>query len=136
MSSSSSQKRHDDGEIQLILGPMFAGKTTELFRRMRRQRYAKQEIILIKHTSDTRYDTKYSSKRDVHTHDGIKAPSTVVKKLSEVDSEHLSHMDVIGIDEGQFFSDIVEFCEKWASRGKIVIVAALNADFQRKPIIE
>ena len=58
--------------------------------------------------------------------------ATKAQKLAEVDSK-VYEFDVIAIDEGQFFTDIVEHCQKWSDQGKIVIVAALDATFERKP---
>ena len=58
--------------------------------------------------------------------------ATRAHKLAEVD-EKINDFDVVAIDEGQFFSDIVEYSQKWADKGKIVIVAALDATFERKP---
>lgn len=58
--------------------------------------------------------------------------ATRAHKLAEVD-DRISEFDVVAVDEGQFFTDIVEYCQKWSDRGKIVIVAALDATFERKP---
>ena len=66
------------------------------------------------------------------THDLASMPALPTKDLRNIDN--VSHnYDVIGIDEGQFFNDIAHYCEKWAQTGKTVIVAALDAAFQRKP---
>lgn len=59
-------------------------------------------------------------------------PATKVRKLAEVDK--VDDYDVVAIDEGQFFEDIVEFADAWANKGKIVVVAALDATFERKVI--
>lgn len=52
--------------------------------------------------------------------------------MAEVDDK-VNDFEVVAIDEGQFFCDIVEYCQKWADRGKIVVVAALDATYERKP---
>lgn len=62
----------------------------------------------------------------------IMKKATKVQKLAEVE-DRISNVDVIAVDEGQFFPDIVECTQKWADMGKIVIVAALDATFERKP---
>eukprot|EP00042_Codosiga_hollandica_P036376 m.277625 g.277625 ORF g.277625 m.277625 type:complete len:267 (+) comp54877_c0_seq1:39-839(+) len=115
------------GNIQIIFGPMFSGKSTELLRRMKRYAIAKQRCFLIKYSRDMRY-----SLDGVSTHDRQEAAAKAASVLSEVREEAFLH-DVIGVDEGQFFPDIVEFCEEMANEGKTVIVAALDGTFQRKP---
>lgn len=120
-----------NGQIQLIIGPMFAGKTTELLRRMRRYIYAKKNTILIKYELDTRY-TKSS---ELVTHDGIISNSKTIstKELNNV-FDQCKNVDVIGVDEGQFYPDLVQFCENMAGvMKKIVIVSALDSTFERKP---
>lgn len=117
------------GWLELIIGPMFAGKSSELLRRLRRYELARQSVIYIKYVHDTRYETEG---RQVITHDRVGRPAYAVERLSELDST-INAYQVIGIDEGQFMEDLVEFCTKWSDAGKIVIVAALDSTFQRKP---
>lgn len=107
---------------------MFSGKTTELMRRMRRYTHAKKRCQVIKYSKDIRYDAECAS-----THDRQKCAAVGCTRLSELDPQSLMDVDVIGIDEGQFFPDCVEFADRWASQGKVVIVAALDATFERKP---
>ncbi|RNA40085.1 Thymidine cytosolic [Brachionus plicatilis] len=116
------------GQIQLILGPMFSGKTTELIRRMRRYETANHKCMVIKYEKDNRYDdTDAISTHDKHMY------SANVKTSCLLDQEFSAlKYSVIGIDEGQFYKDVVEFCEKMANMGKIVIVAALDGTYQRK----
>ncbi|NXU68615.1 KITH protein, partial [Horornis vulcanius] len=111
------------GQIQVIFGPMFSGKSTELMRRVRRFQLAQHRCLLVKYAKDTRY-----SSSGVSTHDRRALPAGLLK---DVYQEALAAA-VIGIDEGQFFPDIVEFCETMANAGKTVIVAALDGTFQRK----
>jgi thymidine kinase len=115
------------GHIQLILGPMFSGKTTELIRRIRRFQVANHSCLMIKYSKDDRY-----SKEDISTHDKLITRATSCSELKTI-SDQAKSFGVIGIDEGQFFPDIVEFCEEMANKGKMVIVAALDGTFQRKP---
>ncbi|XP_059472251.1 thymidine kinase, cytosolic-like [Neocloeon triangulifer] len=119
-------RRQQGGQIQVIFGPMFSGKTTELIRRMKRYQVANKKCLVFKYSGDTRYDNVSLS-----THDQQKLPAISASNL-------LEHMDiammydVVGIDEGQFFSGTVEFCEKLADCGKMVVVAALDGTYQRQ----
>lgn len=112
------------GLIELIVGPMFAGKSTELMRRMKRLSIAGKRCLYVNHDSNTRYGT------GITTHDGKEQEALNCSTLSNLS---IHQYDVVGIDEGQFFPDLVEFCEAAANDGKIVIVAALNGTFERKP---
>ncbi|XP_072339694.1 thymidine kinase, cytosolic [Scyliorhinus torazame] len=121
-----SSPRKVKGQIQIIFGPMFSGKSTELMRRVRRFQIAQYDCLVVKYAKDTRY-----SKEDLATHDKLTMQAVPATKLSEVFQE-AEKSSVIGIDEGQFFPDCVEFAEEMANRGKTVIVAALDGTFQRK----
>uniref|UniRef100_A0A131Y243 Thymidine kinase n=1 Tax=Ixodes ricinus TaxID=34613 RepID=A0A131Y243_IXORI len=114
------------GQIQLIIGPMFSGKTTELMRRLKRYQVANHKCLIIKYVGDTRYEEEHIS-----THDSQAMPAIKARTLSELGNLQ-ADFRVIGIDEGQFFADIVEFSEKMAELGKIVVVAALDGTYQRK----
>ena len=77
-------------------------------------------------------DQRYSEKSEVVTHDLIKYDSINCKLLRN-SFDTLKQYDVIGIDEGQFFADLVEVCEELALMGKIILIAALNGDFRMEP---
>lgn len=113
--------------IEIILGPMYSGKTSELFRRLNRFQYSKKKCILIKYALDNRYSLEYAS-----THDKITMEAIPTEKLTTIKSVVLNY-DVIGVDEGQFYPDLVDFAEELANIGKIIIVSALDSTFQRKP---
>ncbi|XP_065826518.1 thymidine kinase, cytosolic-like [Oscarella lobularis] len=115
------------GQIQLILGPMFSGKTTELLRRMKRYEIAKHSCIIIKYDKDNRY-----SNDGISTHDQQVGSALSCSRLLDVKMK-IRDYSVVGIDEAQFFPDVVEFCEELADMGTTVIVAALDGTFQRKP---
>ena len=112
--------------FQLILGPMFSGKSTELIRRLKRYQIARYNCLIVKYAKDVRYDQE-----SIATHDQQTLKATSVDKLNELKAD-FNDYDVIGVDEGQFFPDVVEFSEKMANHGKTVIIAALDGTFQRK----
>ena len=116
------------GKIELIIGPMFSGKSTRLIEQMRKYVYKAKKTIMVKYYADQRY----SEKSEVVTHDLIKYDSINCKLLRN-SFETLKQYDVIGIDEGQFFADLVEVCEELALMGKIILIAALNGDFRMEP---
>lgn len=117
-----------EGKIELIIGPMFSGKSTRLIEQMRKYVYKAKKTIMVKYYADQRY----SEKSEVVTHDLIKYDSINCKLLRN-SFETLKQYDVIGIDEGQFFADLVEVCEELALLGKIILIAALNGDFRMEP---
>ncbi|TNV75953.1 hypothetical protein FGO68_gene12760 [Halteria grandinella] len=108
------------GHIQLICGPMFAGKSTELLRRLKRYEIGGHRILRVKFADDTRY-----SSDSISTHDRQTSKAVGAKLLSEI-GDLWTNFDVIGIDEGQFFDDVATFAESAANTGKVVIVAALD----------
>ncbi len=117
---------------------MFSGKSTELARRIRRHKVANRQCLVVKYAGDTRYeDEREAFARDaktshVITHDRQSLAAVPCVKLADV-SNIVHAFDVVGVDEGQFFGDLAESCEAWARAGKTVIVAALDATFQREP---
>lgn len=113
------------GEIQVIFGPMFSGKTTELIRRLKRYQIAKYRCLIVRYAKDVRYSTT-----GLATHDKQELPAVAAERLSSLRGA-TADVNVIGIDEGQFFPDCVEFAEEMANDGRIVIVAALDGTFQR-----
>ena len=118
------------GNIQLIIGPMFSGKSTELMKRINRYAQANKKHTIIKYAGDTRYS---SFDEKVYSHDGNTMPAITAWNLADVPDAILQDSHVIGIDEGQFFSDTEKFADLWANQGKIVVVAALDATHERKP---
>jgi thymidine kinase len=116
-----------DGQINLILGSMFSGKTSELVRRYNRHTIGGRKCLMIKYKKDTRYDDE-----SVVTHDKIKIKAFVCEYLYEADMEIESY-DVICIDELQFYKDAYIMCDNWANRGKIIEACGLNGTFNRTP---
>lgn len=116
------------GWIEVIAGSMFSGKTEELIRRLKRAKFAKQKVEIFKPAIDTRYDDE-----DVVSHDDNSIRSTPVPSAENI-RLLTSDVDVVGIDEAQFFDDeIVAVCNDLANRGIRVIVAGLDMDFQGNP---
>ena len=115
------------GQIQVILGPMFSGKTTELIRRLKRYQFANHKCLIVKYQRDIRYD-----KENISTHDHQTMQAVACLQLEHLLKGNLAdQFSVIGIDEGQFFPDTVSFTERMANLGKTVIVAALDGSYQR-----
>lgn len=114
--------------LHLILGPMFAGKTTELQRRMRRYAIAGKRTLLVTHAADTRYAPSGA----VVTHDRTSATALSVTRLKDVPRERWTEADVIGIDEAQFFDDLNDFVTDALANGKIIEVASLNGTFKQE----
>jgi thymidine kinase len=117
-----------EGKIILIIGPMFSGKTSEALRQLSRYEIAGLTTIAVKKSFDTRYSlTEIVSHDRVTRREAEVVEGELLPKIESIES------DVIAIDEGQFFSDIAEAADLLASRGKIVIVSALDGDHKRRP---
>ncbi|MFZ5941806.1 MAG: thymidine kinase [Bacteroidota bacterium] len=116
------------GWIEVICGSMFSGKTEELIRRLKRARIARQKVEIFKPRIDVRY-----SEEEVVSHDEnaiLSSPVDTSRNILLLANE----VDVVGIDEAQFFDDgLVEVCNILAERGIRVIVAGLDMDFRGKP---
>lgn len=116
------------GTIEVICGSMFSGKTEELLRRMKRAKIAKQEVEIFKPIIDTRY-----SEVEVVSHDRNSITCTPVEHSSNI-LLLASNVEVVGIDEAQFFDEgLVEVCQQLADQGIRVIIAGLDMDFRRNP---
>lgn len=116
------------GWIEVICGSMFSGKTEELIRRLRRAEFAKQRVEIFKPSVDTRY-----AAGEVVSHDATSIRSTPVPGSSNL-VLLAGEIDVVGIDEAQFFDDgLPSVCEQLANAGVRVIVAGLDMDFQGRP---
>ncbi|MBR7067217.1 MAG: thymidine kinase, partial [Bacteroidales bacterium] len=114
--------------IEVIVGSMFSGKTEELIRRLRRAKYAKQRIEIFKPQIDTRY-----SEQEVVSHDANSLVSTPIPTSSSI-LLLANDVDVVGIDEAQFFDkQLTDVCNTLANRGIRVIVAGLDMDFKGNP---
>lgn len=116
------------GWIEVICGSMFSGKTEELIRRLTRARIARQRVEIFKPSIDTRFD-----ELKVVSHNENSINSSPVQHSSQI-LLYANEVDVVGVDEAQFFDDeLVEVCNKLAESGIRVIVAGLDMDFSGKP---
>jgi thymidine kinase len=117
------------GWIEVVVGPMFSGKSEELIRRLRRAEIARQRVQIFKPAIDARYAVN-----EIVSHSGLGIPSDNVSKASEVLEKLSPRTEVVGIDEAQFLGEeIVEVCSKLANMGKRVIVAGLDTDYRGRP---
>jgi len=120
-----------EGSIELIIGNMCSSKSSLLLARIRRYRVAKLRCVILRYSKDNRYhESKFS------THDQVMADAVSISSLNDLPDSYFDDFDVIAIDEGQFMHPLVDFCDKHANAGRIVIVAALDGDFNRKPFGE
>jgi len=125
---------HPGGFLEVITGPMFAGKTTELIKRIERQAFARRKVALFKPSIDTRY-----SREEVVAHNGLRYEAFVVptdengvRRIMETTIRE--GFEVIGIDEVQFFPiEIVDVLNRLADEGVYVIASGLNLDFKGDP---
>lgn len=116
------------GWIEVICGSMFSGKTEELIRRLKRAQFAKQRVEIFKPALDNRFHEE-----EVVSHNDTRIRSTPVPIASNI-RLLANDVDVVGIDEAQFFDDeIVSVCNDLANRGIRVIVAGLDMDFKGNP---
>lgn len=116
------------GWIEVICGSMFSGKTEELIRRLKRAEFAKMKVEIFKPKIDIRY-----SEDDVVSHDKTTIRSTAIEHSSQL-LILASDVEVIGIDEAQFFDDgLPEVCNQLANQGIRVIIAGLDMDYLGRP---
>ncbi|MFT5601290.1 MAG: thymidine kinase [Flavobacteriales bacterium] len=121
-------RKQNKGWIEVVCGSMFSGKTEELIRRMKRAEFAKQKCEIFKPAIDIRYHEE-----DVVSHEGNAIRSTPVPSSSNI-LLLANDVQVVGIDEAQFFDDnLPEVCRSLANRGIRVIIAGLDMDFKGNP---
>ena len=120
------------GSIYLMLGPMYAEKSSNLLRQYRRYNLFNKRCLLVKYKGDNRYnDENY-----IATHDRVLSSEKAIVCHHLIDLEHqidLKNYDVICIDEIQFYPDNLEFVEAIANSGKMVVASGLSGNFKREP---
>ena len=143
--SNNMSSSYKSGYLEIILGPMFSSKTTRLVEIYKQCKFCNIPVVAINHTIDNRYDDNLLS-----THDKIKIPCIKTAKLMDLWTDYVSleenvdktqrindkfkvaNSEVILINEGQFFPDLIEFVNKLLENEKKVYVCGLDGDFQRK----
>ncbi|HYK73658.1 MAG TPA: thymidine kinase [Pseudoneobacillus sp.] len=117
------------GWVEVICGSMFSGKSEELIRRVRRTQFAKQKIVVFKPQLDNRY-----ADEAVVSHNGTSTMAIPISQSKEIFNHIDASIDVIAIDEVQFFDDeITKVVQQLADSGHRVIVAGLDQDFRGEP---
>lgn len=116
--------------LEVITGPMFSGKTTELLRLYKINIIANKKVILLKPLIDNRSGNKVS------THDNISQDAIIYSNLLSIDKSYLLSYDVICIDEGQFFEDLFEFIVNYIKYEKTFIIAGLTETFTYSILFE
>ena len=115
---------HENGKIHLFIGPMFSGKSTRLRNSIQKLKNQNFKTILVNY-----YNKKYiKEENELITNDLILSSENLTDILNQ-----LINYDVIGIDEGQFFSDLLEICDTLTRFGKIIFIAALSSNDHMKP---
>lgn len=120
------------GRIELVAGPMFSGKTTELLRRLFCDASVKRKILYINHAVDVRSTEPFSTHNPLYKEQLGRMQNVTMMSMSQLpELEDIQEYDTIGIDEGQFFP-VLDQVREYADNGKRVIVAGLISDAQRK----
>ena len=116
------------GQIEIICGSMFSGKTEELINRIKKVEFSKEKFAVFKPLKDSRNKGK-----NITSHSGITITAKSVENAKEIYLKS-KNINIIAIDEAQFFDmDLVEICTKLANENKRVIVSGLDMDFEGKP---
>lgn len=118
-----------NGWVEVICGSMFSGKSEELIRRVRRAKYGKQSVAVFKPAIDDRY-----SEEHIVSHNGTSFTAYPISQSMEILDIVTDEVDVVGIDEAQFFDEnITKVVDHLAKRGIRVIIAGLDTDFRGEP---
>jgi thymidine kinase len=117
------------GKLELIIGPMFSGKSTELIRRIRLLQKIDKKVLVVKPTIDSRYIVD-----KITTHNFESVECTTINNLSDINNIICDYHTIV-IDEGQFFNDLKSTVIMWLETYSInIIVGGLDGDFQKNPI--
>jgi thymidine kinase len=119
------------GELHLILGPMFAGKTTSLINKANSiNKLENKNIFVINHSSDERY----SKNTFVTSHDNLQIPCVPMLTLNTIFENDISNINYIFINEGQFFPDLYDVVKKLLFEyKKIIYICGLDGDYKQEP---
>jgi len=123
---SSLNKNNECGYLEIFIGPMFSGKTSKLINLYKQYSFCNIPLAVINHSSDTRYDDTMLS-----THDKIMIPCIQTSTLTNI-TNNMDNVDVILINEGQFFEDLYDFVVDMLKFNKKIYVSGLDGDFKRE----
>jgi thymidine kinase len=125
----SEYRQRESGSVEIIVGPMFCGKTEEMIKRLRRAVIAKHKVQVFKPQIDNRY-----TNNNIASHAGGEFEATPVEGISQIKKLLEKHTSVVAIDEAQFFGDdIIPFVQELADNNVRVIIAGLDTDFRGIP---
>ena len=120
------------GRIEVIVGPMFSGKSEELIRRLKRARIARQRVACFKPDIDLRYHRTSIASHSSQTHEACTVANT--HRLRESLFPQLAEVEVVGIDEAQFFDpDLIPLVLELVHAGKRILIAGLDTTFTAEP---
>lgn len=124
--------------INVIIGCMFSGKTSELIKIARLNRVVNKKVLIINYSGDTRYTTDNDK---MYTHDLVGIDCIVIKKFTDILNNAnffklYYNSDVICINEGQFYEGLKEFCMDAIKINKEVHVCGLDGDYLQNPFGE
>ncbi len=121
------------GRLELFMGCMFSGKTSELIRQAKRLQCIGRRVLFINHSFDRRYDREGETQEQVFSHDQVGFPCVNVGQLADVTERQVGEVDAIFVNEGQFFDDLRSVVLRWVDLcGKDVYVGGLDGDSQRQ----
>jgi len=120
-----------ESRLDLVIGPMFSGKSTELIRRIRLLQKIDKKVLVVKPTIDKRYN---DNELTTHNYDSVEC--IVADRLDSLNNI-VNNYNVVIIDEGQFFPDLKQTVVQWLESNNLnIVVGGLDGDFQRNPIGE
>ena len=124
--------RAEVGRIEVVVGPMFSGKSEELIRRLKRARIARQRVACFKPDIDLRYHRTAIASHSSQTHDAVTVAN--VAEMRRDLYQQMPEIEVIGIDEAQFLDDsVVQLAGELVHLGKRVLIAGLDTTFTGEP---
>ena len=118
------------GKLELIIGPMFSGKSTKIRRTIKLLQVINKKVLIIKASIDDRYILD-----KITTHDFDSVECITVVRLDEITDSMIMQYDAVVIDEGQFIPDLKSTVVQWLENYNIdIIVAGLDGDYMKNPI--
>lgn len=123
------QKKRSAGQIEVICGSMFSGKSEELIRQVRRALYGNIRVHVFKPAMDDRY-----ADEAIVSHNGTSVVARPVQKATQMLDVLVDGAEIVAVDEAQFFDDgLIEVTQTLANKGIDVLIAGLDTDFRGEP---